>query len=46
MIQSGVKKSRLHIAEWVNNVAPSDALSGGFGHDSAKWEGLRRQYFP
>jgi uncharacterized protein YeaO (DUF488 family) len=41
----GVKKSALHIAKWVKDVAPSSALRKWFGHDPARWEEFRRRYF-
>jgi uncharacterized protein YeaO (DUF488 family) len=41
----GMKKATLHMALWLKEVAPSDALRRWFGHDPAKWEDFQRRYF-
>ena len=41
----GVRKTSLHIEEWLKDVAPSDALRHWFGHDPKKWDEFRRRYF-
>jgi len=41
----GMKKSALHLDQWVKDVAPSDALRRWFGHDPARWTEFRRRYF-
>lgn len=40
----GVKKTDARIAEWMKEIAPSDALRKWFGHDPARWEEFRRRY--
>lgn len=40
----GMKKEAL-LAQWIRDVAPSDALRRWFGHDPQKWEEFRRRYF-
>lgn len=40
----GVKKTDAHIAEWMKEIAPSDALRKWFGHDPARWEEFRHRY--
>ena len=42
----GVRKTSLHIEEWLKDVAPSDALRHWFGHDPKKWDEFQRRYFP
>ncbi|MGH9615331.1 MAG: DUF488 domain-containing protein [Acidobacteriaceae bacterium] len=41
----GVKKTSLHIKEWLKDVAPSTELRKWFSHDPAKWDEFRRRYF-
>jgi len=41
----GVTKNALNVADWVREVAPSDALRQWFGHDPAKWEEFKQRYF-
>jgi uncharacterized protein YeaO (DUF488 family) len=41
----GVKKTALHLDDWLKDVAPSTALRQWFSHDPAKWIGFRRRYF-
>ena len=41
----GIRKSALHIDNWLKEVAPSTALRQWFGHDPRKWEEFRRKYF-
>ena len=41
----GVTKNALAVADWVREVAPSDALRQWFGHDPAKWEEFKQRYF-
>lgn len=40
----GVRKETLHIAGWLREVAPSDALRRWFGHDPERWGEFRRRY--
>ncbi len=41
----GVKKSSLHIKDWLKDVAPSTELRKWFNHDPAKWNEFRQRYF-
>jgi uncharacterized protein YeaO (DUF488 family) len=41
----GMKKERLHIDDWLKDVAPSDELRRWFQHDPARWDEFRRRYF-
>ena len=41
----GVKKTSLHIQDWLKDVAPSTELRQWFSHDPAKWNEFRRRYF-
>jgi uncharacterized protein YeaO (DUF488 family) len=41
----GMKKESLPMNGWLKDVAPSDAVRRWFGHDPAKWDEFRRQYF-
>ncbi len=41
----GMKKERLHIDDWLKDVAPSDELRRWFGHDPQRWSEFRRKYF-
>ncbi len=41
----GMTKNALEVADWVREVAPSDALRQWFGHDPAKWEEFKQRYF-
>ena len=41
----GLTKNALSVADWVREVAPSDALRQWFGHDPSKWEEFKRRYF-
>lgn len=40
----GVRKDRLELADWLKDLAPSDALRRWFGHDPDKWDEFRRRY--
>ena len=40
----GVSKSKLSIAEWAKEVAPSAELRRWFAHDPKKWPEFRRRY--
>ncbi len=42
---SGMKKERLHIDDWLKDVAPSDELRKWFHHDPTRWDEFRRRYF-
>ena len=41
----GMKKERAAVAEWLKDIAPSDALRKWFSHDPGKWPEFRRRYF-
>lgn len=41
----GVKKTSLHIEDWLKEVGPSTRLRQWFGHDPGKWNEFRRKYF-
>ena len=41
----GLSKAALGDADWVRDVAPSNALRQWFGHDPAKWDEFRMRYF-
>jgi len=38
----GQTKGKTRIDEWFKDVAPSQGLRKGYGHDPEKWEELRR----
>lgn len=40
----GVSKTKLHVAAWLKDVAPSTELRRWFGHDPEKWDGFRKRY--
>lgn len=40
----GVKKSDLHLDEWIKEVAPSPKLRRSFGHDPGKWSDFQKKY--
>jgi uncharacterized protein YeaO (DUF488 family) len=40
----GVRKQDLAVAEWLKEVAPSDALRKWFGHDPDRWTEFQRRY--
>ena len=40
----GLAKDAAHIDEWLQAVAPSDALSRWYGHDPAKFDEFRLRY--
>jgi len=40
----GVTREELHAAEWIKDVAPSDALRKWFGHDPDKWPEFQKRY--
>lgn len=41
----GVSKRKLHLDEWVKDVAPSQELRQWFGHDPDRWPEFRSRYF-
>lgn len=41
----GIKKTELHLDDWLKDVAPSTELRKWFSHDPEKWEEFRRKYF-
>jgi uncharacterized protein YeaO (DUF488 family) len=41
----GVSKEKLHVDEWIKDVAPSTDLRKWFGHDPEKWDQFRAKYF-
>ena len=41
----GIKKTELHLDDWLKDVAPSTELRKWFSHDPKKWEQFRRKYF-
>jgi uncharacterized protein YeaO (DUF488 family) len=41
----GIKKTELHLDDWLKDVAPSTELRKWFSHDPGKWEQFRRKYF-
>jgi uncharacterized protein YeaO (DUF488 family) len=41
----GIKKSALHLDNWLKEVGPSTRLRQWFGHDPGKWDEFRRRYF-
>lgn len=41
----GIKKERAAFAEWLKEIAPSDALRKWFSHDPGKWTEFKRRYF-
>lgn len=41
----GIKKTELHLDDWLKDVAPSTELRKWFSHDPAKWERFRIKYF-
>lgn len=40
----GVSKEKLHLDEWLREVAPSTGLRKWFNHDPARWESFRLKY--
>jgi uncharacterized protein YeaO (DUF488 family) len=40
----GIRKESLHFSEWLQDVAPSDALRRWFQHDVSKWAEFQRRY--
>ncbi|MDO5620061.1 MAG: DUF488 family protein [Paracoccus sp. (in: a-proteobacteria)] len=40
----GVSKDHAALAEWLRDIAPSDALRHWFDHDPAKWAGFQQRY--
>jgi uncharacterized protein YeaO (DUF488 family) len=41
----GVNKSKLAVAAWLKDVAPSTELRKWYGHEPAKWAEFRKRYF-
>jgi uncharacterized protein YeaO (DUF488 family) len=41
----GVTRERLHLDDWIKDVAPSTELRKWYQHDPAKWDEFRRRYF-
>jgi uncharacterized protein YeaO (DUF488 family) len=40
----GMKKTQLHLDDWLKDVAPSTELRKWFNHDPEKWDQFRRKY--
>jgi uncharacterized protein YeaO (DUF488 family) len=40
----GIKKTALHIDQWLKDAAPSTDLRKWFGHDPEKWTEFRKKY--
>ncbi len=40
----GLKRADADIAEWLRDIAPSDALRRWYGHDPARWPEFKRRY--
>jgi uncharacterized protein YeaO (DUF488 family) len=40
----GVRKTDLHLDEWLKDVAPSHELRRWFGHDPARWDEFSARY--
>ena len=40
----GVKKTALHMTDWLKDVAPSNELRQWFNHAPAKWKEFQRRY--
>ncbi len=41
----GIKKTSLHLDNWLKEVGPSTPLRQWFAHDPGKWNEFRRKYF-
>jgi uncharacterized protein YeaO (DUF488 family) len=41
----GIKRTDLHVDDWLKDVAPSNELRRWFAHDPEKWSEFRRRYF-
>ena len=41
----GISKDKAKIDYWAKQIAPSDELRKWYGHDPAKWERFKEQYF-
>jgi len=41
----GMTKEKLRLADWLKDVAPSNALRKQFHHDPARWDEFQRRYF-
>jgi uncharacterized protein YeaO (DUF488 family) len=39
-----IAKESLHFSDWLNDVAPSEALRRGFQHEVPEWAELQRGY--
>jgi len=39
-----LKRADADIAEWLRDIAPSDALRRWYGHDPARWPEFKRRY--
>ncbi|MGE0650796.1 MAG: DUF488 domain-containing protein [Alphaproteobacteria bacterium] len=40
----GLRKDKLHLDDWIRDVAPTTRLRRWFGHDPAKWDTFRKLY--
>lgn len=40
----GIKKTALHINDWLKDIAPSTTLRQWFKHDPKKWDEFQRRY--
>ena len=40
----GMSKDRAKLALWLKDIAPSDRLRKGFGHDQKKWSEFKQKY--
>ena len=40
----GLRREDAAIAEWLRDIAPSDALRRWYGHDPARWSEFKRRY--
>lgn len=41
----GIEREKLHLTEWLRDLAPSDQLRRWFDHDPARWREFKRRYF-
>lgn len=40
----GIKKAKLHLDNWIKEIAPSDDLRKRFGHKPENWKSFKKDY--
>jgi uncharacterized protein YeaO (DUF488 family) len=41
----GISKEKLHIDDWLKEIAPSNELRKWYGHDPEKWDQFKQRYY-